>query len=173
MLIKHKESCLNINGKQSVKLEKGIIKFQIYFKQIPVPFKTYADFECNLKSVKCKEGSYTKKYQDHIPCRFAYKIVCIDDKFSKSTIIYRGENVAYEFIKAIFQEYKYSSKIMKKRFNKNLIMTEEEKNLFQKSNSFRICKKRIDNDEEKVRDHCHVTGKFRGAAHKNCNTNFQ
>ena len=36
-----------------------------------------------------------------------------------------------------------------------------------------ICKKRIDNDEEKVRDHCHVTGKFRGAAHWDCDINFQ
>ena len=52
-------------------------------------------------------------------------------------------------------------------------MTEEEENLFQKSNSCWICKKLIDNDEEKVRDHCHVTGKFRGAAHWNCNINFQ
>ena len=34
-------------------------------------------------------------------------------------------------------------------------------------------KKLIDNDEEKVRDHFHVTGKFRGAAHQNCNINFQ
>ena len=50
MLIKHKENCfLSINGKQSVKLEEGIIKFENYFKQIPVLFKIYADFECNLK----------------------------------------------------------------------------------------------------------------------------
>ena len=93
-MIKHKENCLSINGKQSVKLEKGIIKFENYFKQIPIPFKIYADFECNLKSVKCKEGSYTEKYQDHILCSFPYKIVCIDDRFSKPTIIYRGKNVA-------------------------------------------------------------------------------
>ena len=62
---------------------------------------------------------------------------------------------------------------MKKHFNKNLIMSEEEEHLFQQSNSCWICKKLIDNDEEKVRDHCHVTGKFRGAAHQNCNVNFQ
>ena len=55
---------------------------------------------------------------------------------------------------------------MKKHFNKNLIMTEEEENLFQKSKSCWICKKLTDNDKEKVRDHCHVTGKFRDAAHK-------
>ena len=61
MLIKHKENCLSINGKQSVKLERGIIKFENYFKQIPVPFKIYADFQCNLKSVECDEDSYTKR----------------------------------------------------------------------------------------------------------------
>ena len=61
MLTKHKKDCLSINGKQSVKLEKGIIEFENYFKQIPVPFKIYADFECNLKKIKCNEGSYTEK----------------------------------------------------------------------------------------------------------------
>ena len=50
-LIKHKEICLSINGKKPVKLEKGIIKFENHFKQIPVPFKIYADFECNLKKL--------------------------------------------------------------------------------------------------------------------------
>ena len=79
VLIKHKEDCLSINGKQSVKLEKGIIEFENYFKQIPVPFKIYADFECNLRGVESYEGSYTKKYQDHIPCSFACNVVCVDE----------------------------------------------------------------------------------------------
>ena len=74
VLLKHKENCLSINGKQSIKLEKGTIKFENYFKQIPVPFKIYADFECNLKSVESYEGSYTKKYQDHVPCSFSYSL---------------------------------------------------------------------------------------------------
>ena len=164
MLIKHKENRLSINGKQTVKLEKGIIKFENYFKQIPVPFIIYADVECNLKSIKCNEGSYTEKYQDHIPCSFAYKIVCIDDRLTKPTINYRGENAAHEFIKAILEEYKYCRKIMKEYFNKNLVIREEEEHLFKKSNSCWISKKLIDNDEEKLRDHCHATGKFRGAA---------
>ena len=56
----HKEVCLSINGAQSVRLEKGTIEFKNYFKQIPVPFKIYADFECNLRGVECYEGSYTK-----------------------------------------------------------------------------------------------------------------
>ena len=72
-----------------------------------------------------------KKYQDHFPCSFGYKVVCIDDRFS----------------------------------NKNLIMSEEEEHLFRQSNGCWICEKLIDYENEKVRDHCHVTGKFRGAAH--------
>ena len=95
VLIKHKENCLSINGKQSLKLEKGIIEFENYFKQIPVPFKIYADLECNLRGVECYEGSYTKKYQDHISCSFAYKVVCVDDRFTKRIVVYRGENADY------------------------------------------------------------------------------
>ena len=52
---------MSINGKQSAKLEKGIIEFKIHFKQITVPFKIHADFECNLRGVECYEGSYTQK----------------------------------------------------------------------------------------------------------------
>ena len=52
MLSEHKEICLSINGAQFVRLEKGTTKFKNYFKQIPVPFKIYADFESNLKSVE-------------------------------------------------------------------------------------------------------------------------
>ena len=52
---------MSVNGKQSMKLEKGIIEFESYFKQIPVPFKIYADFKCNLRGVECYEGSYAKK----------------------------------------------------------------------------------------------------------------
>ena len=61
---------------------------------------------------------------------------------------------------------------MKDQINKNLVMTEEE-HLFQQSNNCWICKKFIDNEVEKVRDHCHITGKFRGSAHWDCNINFQ
>ena len=107
MLTGHKEVCLSINGAQSVRLEKGTIKFKNYFKQIPVPFKTYADFECNLENVESFEGFYSTKYQDHIPCSFAYKLVCVDDKFTKPIVVFRGKNSPHEFIKAILKEYQY------------------------------------------------------------------
>ena len=53
---------------------------------------------------------------------------------------------------------------MKRQFNKNLMMSEEEEEEFQSSNTCSICEEIIDN----VRDHCHLTGKFRGAAHWSC-----
>ena len=56
VLTEHKEVCLSINGAQYVRLEKGTIEFKNYFKQIPVPFKFYGDFECILKSVESCEG---------------------------------------------------------------------------------------------------------------------
>ena len=51
-------------------------------------------------------------------------------------------------------------------------MSEKEEQRFQSSSTCWICEKLIDDDNEKVRDHCHVTGKFRGAAHWSCNINL-
>ena len=50
-----------------------------------------------------------KKYQDQVPCSFPDKVVCVDDRFTKQIVVYRGENAAYEFIKTI-KEYKYCKK---------------------------------------------------------------
>ena len=112
----------------------------------------------------------SKEYQDHIPCSFANKLVCVDDKFSKSIIIvFRYQNAAYEFIQAILKEYLYRKKVMKKHLNKTFITSEEEEEQLQSSNSCWICEKFIDNDDKKVRDHCHITGKFRDAANWSCN----
>ena len=135
MLAEHKKVCLSINATQSVRLEKGTIEFKNYFKQIPVLFKIYADFECNLKCVENCEGCYSKKYQDHISCTFAYNIFCGDDEFSKSIVVFRGENAAYKFVEAILKEYQYCKKVMKKHFHKTVITSEKEEEQFQSSNT--------------------------------------
>ena len=72
-----------------------------------------------------------------------------------------------------FLEYDYCKKVMKKHFDKNLIMSAEEEEKFQLSNSCWICNKLFDVGDEKVRDHCHITGKYRGAAHFSCNANLK
>ena len=74
-----------------------------------------------MEGVQIYEGSYSRKYHNHISCSFAYKVV-----FSKSIVVFMGENIAYEFIKAILEEYKHCKKVMKIHSNKNLIITEEE-----------------------------------------------
>ena len=172
-MTEHEEGSLSINGAQSVKLERGTIKFKNAFKQIEVPFKIYSDFECNLKSAESYEGSCSKKYQDHILCSFAYKLVYIDNKFSKAIVIYSDENAPYKFIEGLLKECEYCKKMMKKHFNKNLIMTEKAEENFQLSNTCWIFEKLIEDDDEKVRGHCHITRKFRAAAHWICNINLQ
>ena len=92
VLTKHEEVCLSINGAQYVWFEKITIEFNNYFKQIPVRLKVYADFECNFESVESYESPYSKKYQDHIPCSFAYKLVCVDEKFIKPIVDFGDEN---------------------------------------------------------------------------------
>ena len=146
---------------------------QNYPREIPAPFNIYADFECILKSVKSNKkesDSYTEKYQYHIPCSLAHNFFCVDDKFIKPVVFYRGENAAYNFIKMMLEYFGYGKKVMKKYFQKNLIMTEEEEH-FQSSNICWICEKLI--DDEKVRDHCHIAGKYKRAAYWNCNVNLK
>ena len=134
-MIKHKENCLIINGKQSVKLKSRSISLKNYFKQLAVLFEIYADFQCLLNAIPLKgvksshknNGSYTEKYQDHIPCSYAYKVVCINNKFSKMVVLYRRKNVISRFIEAILKEYDYCKKMIKKHFNKNRMSAEEEK----------------------------------------------
>ena len=160
-MIEYKENCLIINGKQSVKLKRGSIRFKNHFKQLPVPFKIYADFECLLKGVQSSDknnSSHTEKYQYHIPCSFAYKVICVNNKFCKKVVLYRGKNAVYRFIK----DYDYCKKMIKKHFNKNLVMSaEEEEERFQLSSSCWICDKLFDVGDDKVKDHCHITGKYR------------
>ena len=65
-------------------------------------------------SVENYNGSCSKIYQDHVPCSFAYKRFRLDDKFTKTIVVFRGENAAYEFIRAIPKKYEYYKKVMKK-----------------------------------------------------------
>ena len=172
-MIEHKENVLVINGKQSVKLRSGSISCKNYFKQLPVPFKIYADFECILKGVKSSHksnGSYTEKYQDYVPCSFAYKVTCVNNKFSKKVVLYRRKKkmLFTDLLKQFLM-----SMIIAKKVIRNLIMSAEEEERFQLSNSCWICDKLFDVGDDKVRDHCHITGKYRGVAHWSCNVDLK
>ena len=110
------DRCLLINDTQAVKYETGIIKFKNYEKQIPIPFKIYADTECFLKRIDIDEGKYTKLYQKHIPNSIGAKLVCIDNRFTLPTIIFERKKCINKFIKWIFTQQQRINQIIKKHF---------------------------------------------------------
>ena len=164
-----REKCLLINDTQSVKYETGTIKFKNFDKQILITIKIYADSECLLKRININKGGYTKLYQKHIPNSIGAKLVCIDNDFTLPTKIFIFSNSIKEFIESIFEQQKYCNKIINKHFNKKLKMTIQDENNYQNSQDSLICNEKLDEDKDKVRDHCHITGKYRGAAHSQCN----
>ena len=85
ILNNHREKCLLINETQAVKYETGTIKFKNFDKQIPIPFKIYADIEFLLKRINVNLGKHTKIYQKHIPNSIGAKLVCIDIEFTLRT----------------------------------------------------------------------------------------
>ena len=151
ILINHKENCIQVNGKQAIKMpdkDNNVLKFNNFHKQQAVPFVIYADFEAITEKVQgclpCGNNSYTEAYQKHTDCGYGYKVVCCyDDKYTKPEQIYRGENAVHQFMESMLEEVKYCKKVMKKRFNKPLRMTEKDEDEFQKANECHICEKNI------------------------------
>ena len=96
--------------------------------------------------------------------------MCIDDRFTLPSIIFKGKHCINKFILWVLKKYKWSQQIIKFHFNKDLIVTNEDEEIYENSHLCWICKEELNTD--KVRDYCHVTGKFRGAAHNKCNINL-
>ena len=184
ILANHVNNSLTINGVQAINMPKqgeNILKFNNFHKQLPVPFVIYADFEAITKKVQgCEQSeemkkdkdriSYTEAYQTHEDCGYGYKIVCCHgDKYSKYTRIYRGENAAYKLMEKMLQEVEYCKAVIKKHFNKPLVMTEVDEQHFKTVDGCHICGEKYTDKDVRIRDHCHITGKFRGSAHQECN----
>ena len=85
-----------------------------------------------------------KNSKTTISCSFRYKVVCVDNKFSEKVVLYKEINAVYRFIEAILNEYEYCRRMIKKHFNKNLIMSAEDEEKFQLTNSCWICDKLFD-----------------------------
>ena len=153
---------------------KTMLNFKNYYKQLPIPFVVYADFECFTKPLNnCSpnpENSYTYNYQKHEPSGFCLYIKGIVPNIKIKPIIYtknnNDDNVAEIFVNKLEEVTKsiYNDFYLRP---KPLCLTKEEKISFNKENFCHICKMELKTD--KVRDHCHFTGKYRGAAHNKCN----
>ena len=185
ILVKHANNCLTINGSQAINMPKqgdNTPKFNNFHKQLPVPFVIYSDFEAITKKVRgCKQSeemkkdkdrrSYNKAYQTRKDCGYGYKVVCCyKKKYSKPIQTYRGKNTFYKFMEKMLEEVKYCKAVVKKHFNKPLlVMTEDDEQCFKTMDGCHICGEKYTDKDVRVRDHCHITGKFRGSAHQECN----
>ena len=144
------------------------LKFKNHAKGLKVPFAIYADFECFLKP--CSESTaQSEKYQKHLPSGFAYVVISSVDKYSKQAVVYRGENAMDKFFKCLEEERKYINGILSEIIPMQL--TPEEEKTFHSTEKCHICESKLGTD--RVRDHDHLTGQYRGAAHNECNLNFR
>ena len=156
--------------------------FQNHYKKLPIPFLVYADFECFTKPINsCQpnpNSSFTQEYQKHEPSGYCLYLKGLDGiKDNYKPIVYtkksEDDNISEKFIKhlkilthSIYRKYYLNPKPLK--------LTPEEEKDFRSAKVCHICELELLVFEKtgeifKVRDHCHFTGKYRGAAHNECN----
>ena len=117
--------------------------------------------------------SSTSKINKHTPSGYSIFIHCSFDESKNKLNYYRGKDCMKKFSKDLRE---YASKIINYEKKKMIPLTTEEKIYHNKQKIWYICKKEFNNNDKKnykVRDHCHYTGKYRGAAHNICNLRYK
>ena len=186
-LDKHKEYCYNNECvKISMPPPNTFLRFKNFRYSEKAPFAIYADFESLIKPLdNCDPDpnkSYTKKYQKHEPISFCYYIKCFNDTLCKE--IFNDDTKRKQlnsyiktkpedpdaidvFIKWLEDDVKFLANIKPKK----MIFTKEDEKQFNMASDCWICWEELGND--RVRDHCHYTGCYRGAAHNTCNLKYR
>ena len=171
-LERHLELCQNHDHQRHVYPNKDnkYAFFKQYQKMHRVPLAVYADFECFIEPIDKKIGKGTVQYQKHVPSGFCYTIKCMEESIYKDkTVLYTakedGEDIGKKFVECLENDLKKVYEILKTVVPIN--MTEQEEENFKNATVCYTCGSELNND--RVRDHCHLTGKYRGAAHKECN----
>ena len=176
-LNKHKEYCYeNESIKTNMPPQNTYLRFKNFLYSEKAPFAVYADFESLIKPLdNCDPDpnkSYTKKYQKHEPISFSYYIAVNGDFFKpilrKYTKTKPEDADAMDiFIKWLEEDVKDIANIEPKE----MIFTEEDTKHFNNASDCWICGEELGND--RVRDHCHFTGRYRGPAHNSCNLKYR
>ena len=155
----------------------NIIKYNHGEKSMKLPFVIYADLECLLEKMSTcinnPNESSTTKINNHTPLGYSIFTHCSFDKSKNKINYYRGKDCIKKFSKDLTE---HVSKIINYEKKKMIPLTTEEKIYHNKQKICYICKKEFNNNGKKnykVRDHCHYTGKYRGAAHNICNLRYK
>ena len=139
----------------------SFIMKKTFSKEEKHPFVIYADFEC-----LCIPTSDTQKPFRHEPCSYGY--VVID---WKKNVLFKnfshGTDIVGDFLREIRDLQQPLQQYLKQNI-KPLVMSEDDEKEFRECRFCTICSLDLDK-EKRVRDHCHLTGVFRGAAHPECN----
>ena len=174
----HKEYCYENESVKTLMPPPGTYTgFKNFRHSEKAPFVIYGDFESLIKHIhNCGPNpnkSYTKKIQKHEPISFCYYILCSIDgvyvpvlrKYTQTKE--EDEDAIDVFIKWLEKDVKDIANIEPKE----MIFTEEDRKQFNKASDCWICGEYLGND--RVRDHCHFTGRYRGPAHNRCNLNYR
>ena len=157
--------------------DNNIIKYNQGEKSIKMPFTIYADLECLLEKIgTCINNPYessTTEINKHTPSGYSIFTHCSFDQTKNKLDYYRGKDCMKKFSKDLRE---HASKIINYEKKKMMSLTTEEKMYHNKQKICYICKNEFDisnKKHHKVRDHCHYTGKYRGAAHNICNLRYK
>ena len=158
--------------------EGAFLKFSNVERKMRVPFVIYADFESYIIPINTccpdEKQSFTKQYQKHIPSSFCYYIKCFDESVYKGklvtyTAMSETDDVAGKFVEML--EKDVIDIYERTKLPKDEIKNQEDRDHFNSATTCHICEEELDGD--KVWEHCHLTGKYRGAAHDKCNKKYR
>ena len=151
-------------------VDSNILESKPGKKSLKYLFIIFADLEClSLKMNTCNNNpnmSYTTAKALHKPSGYSLLTSCSFNKLKYKLTYYRGKDCMKIFCDDL---KKHVTRITNYEMRPMDSLTEEEKESNENQELWHICQKEFctDNNKEmrKVRDHCHYTGKYRGAAH--------
>ena len=155
----HETYCRTNSAAQVLFPKYKKIKFNGTKKQHRLPFVIYADFECILcPSMTDHTGQKTEIKCDHVDCGFAF--VTISPFYPPNYEVFRGEGAGDKFLDAIQKERNRILKLFDAEGRKKMLkLTHSERKRFKNAKNCHICLKPFDCEAEKVKDHCHFTGR--------------
>ncbi|KAL7307441.1 hypothetical protein TKK_0000620 [Trichogramma kaykai] len=178
-LDKHRENCKNFNDCCGVRLPiaGSVLEFKDYRCQLKMPFVIYADFETIL-SPAADDSGLERITHYHNAFSIGYYVKCSFDDSKSFYKSYRQTNEnemtpATWFVKELATIAQDLEKIIKDI--KPMELTKDDWKAYWKADRCHICNGLFgrSKDKKRVRDHCHLSGKFRGAAHNKCNLNYR